>query len=95
MKDFKELLSSRLKQKGLKKEAYASLVLEKTKQVMFSHFGDIGIKNIEFKYYKNKNIYLKVESMAWKQHVELNKDLLKEIIKKDFPSENIKNLILL
>jgi hypothetical protein len=95
MKEFKDLLSIRLKSNGLKKEAYASLILEKMKQIIFSHFGDLGTRNVECKYYKNNNIYIEIGNMAWKQHIELNKKLLQEIIKKDFPSENIKKLILI
>lgn len=95
MDHFSTLLASRLQKHKLSQEAYASLILEKTKQIIENHFGERAIQNlIPYKYFEKK-IYIKATNSVWRQSLFPYQKSFLLLIQKDFPAEKIQKIIIL
>ncbi len=94
MKHFSEFVSKFLQKKGLKKEAYASLILEKTKIILSDHFGDEIFQFCTVKKYKNKKVFISTTSSSWKQTLHSHSSSFLLLIQREFPNEKIENIII-
>jgi len=95
MEHFSKLLAERLKKHKLSKEAYASLILEKTKQIISSHLGDEIEGNILPFKYSEKKIYVTAKNAAWKQSIFPYKKIFCRLIQKEFPNDGILEIVVL
>lgn len=95
MKHLSSLVADRLKKHHLSKEAYASLILEKTKQIIESHFGDLGLENLIPKKYQNGKVYIVSSGSTWKKECFMHKISFCTLLQLDFPNDPIQEIIVL
>ncbi|HID91655.1 TPA: DUF721 domain-containing protein [Candidatus Gracilibacteria bacterium] len=93
MKHFSELISKFLQKQGLNKEAYASLILEKTRIILSDHFGDEVFQFCTVKKYQNKKVFISTTSSSWKQTLHSHSSSFLLLIQSEFPKEKIKEII--
>ena len=95
MKHFSELISKFLHTKGLSKEAYASLIIEKTKRILSDHFGDDVFQFCTVQKYQNKKVFISTTSSSWKQTLHSHSSSFLLLIQSEFPQEKIENITIL
>jgi len=95
MKHFSELISKFLKKQGLSKEAYASLILEKTKTILSDHFGEDVFQFCTVKKYQNKKVFISTTSSSWKQTLHAHSSSFLLLLQSEFPNEKIEKITVL
>ena len=95
MKHFSHLLADRLKKHHLSKEAYASLILEKTKQIITSHLGDISETYLIPKKYQNGRVYIQARDSTWKKECFMYKNAFCTLLQKEFPHDPITHIVVI
>jgi len=95
MKHFSEVLAQQLKKHKISHEAYASLILEKMKQIISSHLGDEIDGNIIPYKYNDRKIYITAKNAAWKQAIYPYKTVFCRLIQKEFSLEEITEIVIL
>lgn len=93
MKQFFSFLPKLLKSKGLFDEAKASLILEKTKQVLENNFSEDVVSFCTPKKYINTVVYLQCANSGWRNEIEGKKHIILALIKAELPHENISEII--
>ncbi len=95
MDHFSKVLAQRLKKHKISKEAYASLILEKTKQIISAHLGDKVEGNIiPYKYIDNK-VYVTAKNAVWKQSIFPYRKVFCTVLQKEFPNDEIQEIVIL
>lgn len=92
MKSLANLIGGRLKKLGIEEEAFASLVLEKTKQMLENNFEESFTQNAIPQKYKKGIITIRCTNSSAKHFFSKHSAALLPLLQKEFPKESIKKL---
>lgn len=95
MKLFSEIIAERLQHKGLKSEAYASLIIEHMRIILSDNFTENIFQFCTVQKYYKKKIFIATKSSTWKHKLNAHTSSFLTLIQAEFPHEKIDKIIIL
>lgn len=87
MKKLSDIIQSALWKYNLTESAFALAVIWRANKHLVDLFWNMALHHIQADKFQNNTIFIKCSSNNWAQEVQLSRQVLSDLIQKDFPDK--------